>query len=302
MSQSYTVDCDKFTKNTGTNKLCPDISTIAGYIVCPYNYSIATKDLAKLAATWEAAIQAEKANRIYPFPPVFNFEDQSEELVLQEGTTSTIFVREGKIRFEFQHASGRYKHEALRSHSLQDVSVYLIDQNNRIHGTTKDGITFDAQNLEQFIIDKLKINNGTEGTITSVTMVFSDSGKWQDKPAVLDTRDADFNPLSLEGLTDVYLAETGVSTGSAVKIEAEVWHSGIKVNGLSTTVGEDFIVKNASGVTQTVTTIADEGDGVYLFSFSTPLGQGTYTFDLVPSDTMATKGYEAREPATVIIS
>jgi len=109
--------------------------------------------------------------------------------------------------------------------------------------------------------------------------------------------------LSLEGLTDVYLAETGVSTGSAVRIEAEVWHSGIKVNGLSETVGEDFIVKDAAtGAVQTVTTIADEGEGVYLFSFSTALTTGTYTFDLVPSDTMVTKGYEAREPATVIIS
>jgi len=303
MSQSYTVDCDKFTKNTGLNKLCPDISTIAGYIICPYNYSIATLQEALQASTWEAAIQAEKADRIYPFPPVFNFEDESEELVLQEGTTSTIFVREGKIRFKMQHSSGRYKHEALRSHNLQDVSVYFIDQNNRIQGTTKDGVTFDAQNLEQFIVDKLQINNGTEGTITTVTMVFADSGKWQDKPAVLDTREANFNPLSLEGLTDVYLAETGVSTGSAVRIEAEVWHSGIKVNGLSETVGEDFIVKDAAtGAVQTVTTIADEGEGVYLFSFSTALTTGTYTFDLVPSDTMVTKGYEAREPATVIIS
>jgi hypothetical protein len=298
-NNSFAINCAANEKNTGLSKLCQDIGTIVGYIVCPANYEIDTAVNAKLLATWTTAIQAAKGDRVYPFPAVFLMEDNSEDAVFQEGSVSSLFVRDGKINFDMTHESSRYKHAAMKSHTNQSKSVYLIDQQGRIHGVSPDDVVFKAVNLDTFVVQKLKVNNGTDATTTKTTMIFADGEEWQLKPAVV--KPTDFNPKNLEGLCDVLLSETGTPTTSEVIIDADVFRSGDPVLGLSETIGEDWTVKNAAGAEQTITTITEdtEGNGTYTFAFGTPLSPDTYTFNLKSSETMTTEGYESLGAVTI---
>lgn len=299
-TNDYAIACNSNKANTALDKLCQDIGAIKGYIVCPWSYEIDTAANAKLEATWITGIQAPVSDRIYPFPEVFLMEDNSEEAVYQEGSISSLFVRDGKVNYSFTHESSRYKHAALKTHSNQKVSVYLIDQQGRIHGVSSDGVKFEAINLATFTVEKLKINNGTDATTTKVTMIFDDSLKFQLNPAII--KPADWNANDLEGLCDVLLTESGTPTLSEVIIDAEVWRTGDPVLGFSETPGEDWTVKNASGVEQSPTDITDNGDGTYTFSFGTPLTAGTYTFNLLAPNLMTTKGYESKEAVSVTLS
>lgn len=296
---NYPISCDANVKNTGLSKLCPDISTLTKLIVCPYNYSIDTAANAKLKATWETAINEDKTDRIYPFPASFNFEDNSEEAVYDEGSTGSIFVRDGKINFTFIIESSRYIHAALKSHSNKQVSVYFGDQSGRVHGVSSDGVFFEAVNMETFTVEKLKVNDGSEGTKSRVTMIFADSATWQEKPAVVVS--TDFNIKDLEGLFDVYLSDAGGSTTSALNVNTAIKNTDISVPGFEETPSADWVVLNSSLVEQAPTTI-DDNDGSYVFNFGTPLTAGDYTVNLKSPKTMTTKGYESTGAVTITVA
>lgn len=300
MADNYPISCDASVKNTGLSKLCQDVGTIVGYIVCPRNYSIDTSVNAALLATWTAAIQDEKSSRIYPFPSVFMMEDNSEDAVFQEGSVSSLFVRDGKINFDMTHESSRYAHAAMKTHSNSKVSVYLIDQQGRIQGVSTDGVFFEAINLDTFVVQKLKVNNGTDATTTKTTMIFADSELFQLKPAII--KPSAFNPKDLEGLCDVELNVSGTPTLSEVIIAATAYRTTDFVTGLSETIGEDWTVKNNLGVEQTITTITDNLDRTYTFAFGTPLTAGTYDFNLLASNVMVTDGYESTGAEQVILA
>jgi hypothetical protein len=301
MADNYKLNCDASVKNTGLSKLCEDIGTIVGYIICPRNYSVDTATNAKLLATWTTGIQDEKASRIYPFPAVFQMEDNSEDAVFQEGSVSSLFVRDGKVMFDMTHKSSRYAHAAMKSHTNSKVSVYLIDQQGRVHGVSSDGVFFEAINLDTFTVQKLKVNDGSNATTTKTTMVLSDSETFQTKPAVI--KPEAFNPKDLEGLFDVELAESGTPTTSEVIISAEIFRTSDAVVGFSETIDEDWTVKDSTSlVEQTITTITDNLDSTYTFAFGTPLAAGTYNFDLKASNLITTKGYESTGPAVITLS
>lgn len=299
-TNNYPVNCDASVKNTGLSELCQDIGTIVGYVVCPLNYAIDTAVLAKTLATWTTAIQAPKSDRVYPFPSVFLMEDNSEDAVFQEGSISSLFVRDGKINYDMTHESSRYKHAAMKTHSNKKVSVYLIDQQGRIHGVSSDGVFFEAINLDTFVVQKLKVNNGSDATTTKTTMIFADSEEFQLNPAFV--KPEDFNPKNLAGLSDAAIAESGTPTTSEVIISVSANRTTNAIPGLSETIGEDFTVTNAAGAEQTITTITDNSDGTYTFAFGTPLVAGDYDFNLLASNLMATDGYESTGAAVITLA
>jgi len=300
-NQDYIVACGADKKNTGLSELCPDIGTIAGYILVPKTFSIATFTEAKTITPWQNLIQANKADRGYPFPPVFMMEDESEEAVFQEGSISSIFVRDGKIQMNFIHESSRYKHESLKSHTLGNYGIILFDQQGRIQGVKDDTGAFQPGILSLFVVQKLKSNDGTEGTTSKTTAILQDSDKWQNSPAVITP---DFDVKELEGLKDVYLAvaENTTPTTAEVIINASVSNTDVGVLGLSDVIGEDWTVKDAANAEQTITTITNNADGTYTFAFGTPLSAGVFTFNLLASNVMTTLEYESLGAASVDLS
>lgn len=299
-NQDYIVACGTNKKNTGLSKLCPDIGTIVGYILVPKTFSIATAVEAATITPWQDLIQANKAERGYPFPPVFMMEDESEDAVFQEGSVSSIFVRDGKIQMNFIHESSRYKHESLKSHTLGNYGIVLFDQQGRIQGVQDDNGVFQPGILSLFVVQKLKSNDGTEGTTSKVTAILQDSDKWQKSPAVITP---DFDVKELEGLFDVFLdvAENTTPTTSEVIINASIGNTDEGVLGFSDVVGEDWTVKDVSNAEQSITTITDNSDGTYTFAFGTPLSAGTYTFNLLVPNVMVTLGFESLGAVTVVL-
>ena len=283
---SFYVDCQQAAKNTGVKDLCQDLGPIAGYMLCPYNFED-TEANARLQATYEAAVSAEKDARIYPFPPALGMTDNSEETVYQDFALGRLFVKDGKTILQFQHQSSRYKHEALKSHTGRKCSVIFYDQQGRMHGVVGSTASmFKAVNLSELTVEKIKMNDGSgQGTHTVVSMTFENPNEWETKPAVL--AGLPWNPSSLQGLVDVELSLVAGSASTAgVTINAVGSKSGYPFNG----VLGDFVIKNAAGVTQAISAVTSE-DGNNVLTAT--LVAGTYTANLLDPADMVTKGFES---------
>jgi hypothetical protein len=296
---AYEVTCGQTAKNTGVNELCQDIGSIVGFAIGPRNLKLDTEAAAKLEANWLALTHADKSGRVYPFPPDVQHEDGSEETIYQDFALGTVYVGEGKMIWNFTIPTSRYKHEALKSHSNRMVSVVFFDQQGRVHGQRSETNEFLFVNMAKFTVEKLKVNNGTEGTTTKVSMQFENPITFQTMPAVVVPT---FDVSTLEGLKDVVLAESGAQTTSLLKVSAKIKQSGANVLGLSETVGQDWQILNGSGVAQTPTTITDNEDGTYSFAFGTPLTAGTYAVNLKTPGTMTTKGYESAGAVSITVA
>lgn len=282
---SFYVDCSSGISNTGINNLCQDLGTIAGYMLCPRNFSLSEVN-ARLKASWETAILADKANRVYPFPPSLGMTDNSEETVYQDFALGKLFVKDGKTILQFTHASSRYKHAALKSHSGKGYSVILFDTNGRMHGIVGDTPdTFKAINLSELTVGKLVLNDGSsQGTSTPVTMTFENPTEWEEKPAVI--AGLDWSPSDLMGLIDLKLSLVGAATTTGFTLNVV----GNRTNQPFSGVVGDFDVKDSAGVTQSITSVtADEGTHV----FTMTLSAGTYTVNLKAPANMTTAGYDS---------
>lgn len=296
---AYEIQCGQSAKNTGVNELCQDIGSIVGFAIAPRNTKLSDEAAAKLETSWLLLTHADKSGRVYPFPSVLLHEDGSEETVYQDFAMGSVYVSEGKMIWNFTFETSRYKHEALKSHSNKKCSVVFFDQQGRIQGQRNDDGEFVFPNLSRFTVEKLKVNNGTEGTTTKVSMQFENPITFQTMPAVVVPS---FDVSTLEGLKDVVLAVSGSQTTSLLKVSAKIKQSGANVLGLSETVGQDWQILNGSGVAQTPTTITDNEDGTYSFAFSTPLSAATYSVNLKTPATMTTKGYESAGAASIAAS
>ena len=291
---SFYVSCSTHVANTGVKDLCQDLGPIAGYMLCPYDYSI-TEANARLKATWDTAILAEKANRVYPFPPALGMTDNSEGTVYQDFALGRLFVKDGKTILQFSHQSSRYKHEALKSHTGRKCSVVFFDQQGRIHGVVGSTASmFKAVNLSELTVEKIKMNDGSsQGTHTVVSMTFENPNEWETKPAVISG--LPWEPSTLTGLIDVELSLVGTATTSGMVVKAVGARSGYPFNGV---VG-DFEVRNSAGVIQSLTSVtADQG----VHTITATLLAGAYTVALKAPSQMTTKGYESIAPISVTVS
>jgi len=291
---SFETNCATIRKNTGVQGLCQDIGPLKLPILTPPDFSI-TEANARLKATWDAAISAAIPDRIYPFPPAVAMTDNSEEAIFEEMALGNLFVRDGKVILQFMMESSRYKHEALKSHTLQKVGVILVDLQDRIHGVT-DGTNLQCIKLQQFVVNKLTLNDGAGvATKTMVTMIFADTEKWENSPAVISG--LDWSPNELQGLTDIVVT-VGTATGSAVPVTLKVSKSG---EAFTAVIG-DLVVKDSGGVVKTITSVTPPVAGMHVLNFTSALSAGTYTVNLLAPSAMTTKGFESLGSAEFTIS
>ncbi len=205
---------------------------------------------------------------------------------MDEGPLGSIFVRDGKINWQFLIESSRYKHEALKTHSLQKYDIILVDTENRLHGVVAANGELGGGKLQQFVVGRLMINDGAaSATKSQITMIFADSNEWETRPAVV--AGLDWSATDLEGLTDIYITDV-VGTTSGVTLMATD-KSGNPFNGEMDDSGFDFVVTNASGVVQTISAISSSGGENVLTA--TLLAGGEYNVDLSAPADMVTKGY-----------
>ena len=282
---AFEVRCGKRKKNTGGSQLCQDLGAIRKFILVPKGWTISEED-ARDYEKWQEAIQADLGERIYPFPAIHEFTDNSEDIVMDEGALGSIFVRDGKINWQFEIESSRYKHEALKSHSLQKYDVILIDTDNRLQGVVAANGEFGGGSLQQFVVGRLLVNDGSaSATKSQITMIFGDTAAWETRPAVV--AGLDWSAMDLEGLTDIYISNV-VGTTQGVTFDATD-RSGNPFNGEMDGTDFDFVIKEvASGLTQVISAItASGGENV----ITSTLSAGDYTIDLNNPKDMVTYGF-----------
>ena len=282
---AFEVKCGQRKKNTGVSQLCQDLGAIRKFILVPKGWTISEED-ARDYGKWQEAIQADLGERIYPFPAIHEFTDNSEDIVMDEGALGSIFVRDGKINWQFEIESSRYKHEALKSHSLQKYDVILIDTDNRLQGVVAANGEFGGGSLQQFVVGRLLVNDGSaSGTKSQITMIFGDTAAWETRPAVV--AGLDWSAMDLEGLTDIYISNV-VGTTSGVTFDATD-RSGNPFNGEMNVTDFDFVIKDVpSGLTQVISAItASGGENV----ITSTLSAGDYTIDLNNPKDMVTSGF-----------
>ena len=282
---AFEVKCGQRKKNTGVSQLCQDLGAIRKFILVPKGWTISEED-ARDYEKWQEAIQADLGERIYPFPAIHEFTDNSEDIVMDEGALGSIFVRDGKINWQFEIESSRYKHEALKSHSLQKYDVILIDTDNRLQGVVAANGEFGGGSLQQFVVGRLLVNDGSaSATKSQITMIFGDTAAWETRPAVV--AGLDWSAMDLEGLTDIYISNV-VGTTSGVTFDATD-RSGNPFNGEMDGTDFDFVIKEVgSGLTQVISAItASGGENV----ITSTLTAGDYTIALNNPKDMVTYGF-----------
>lgn len=290
----FLVNCAQRKKNTGISRLCQDLGAIRKFILVPKGWSLTEEDARDLDK-WVEAIHADTGERIYPFPVIHEHTDNSEDLVMDEGPLGSIFVRDGKINWQFLIESSRYKHEALKTHSLQKYDVVLVDTENRLHGVVAANGDFKGGNLQQFVVGRLMVNDGAaSATKSQITMVFGDTNEWETRPAVV--AGLEWSATDLEGLTDIYLSDA-VGTTEGITVMATD-KSGNPFNGEKGDSLSDFVIKDKDGVVKTISAITSEGGENIL---TATLTAGNYTVDLAAPKDMETKGYGSAGPVTVTV-
>jgi hypothetical protein len=288
---AFEINCKENRKNTGVQDFCKDIGVFVKFKITPPNFEMSEAD-AKDETKWLEAIHKEQKDRVYPFPLVMNMTDNTEDTVYNEGATGIVFVREGKVIFQFEIPSTRYAHAALKSHSNKKCGVVFVDEQNRLHGVRK-GDNFAAIKLQRFTVEKLSQN---EGAISMVSMVLEDSYQYQAKPAIIAT-DFDTPVKDMAGLVDLMLT-AGVATTSLIPVTVKSEFSGEAFEGALA----DFEVRNSAGVVQAITTVTYQGDGLHNLNFTTPLTPGIFSVNLVKPADMVTKGFESTGAITVTVA
>ena len=278
----FYLNCKTGRKNTGIQDLCDDISAIQSFILMPGGFTADVEDIRDVDF-WNSLVHETPSKRAYPFPQIFSMTDNSEDTVFEEGALGNLFVRDGKIQLQFMIGSSRYKHEAMKSHSRGKYDVILIDKDGRGQAIrTQDGKVA-GMPLQQFVVERLQMNDGTgAATKTLVTMIFADAEGWQKSPYVITGSDW---LKSLTGLIDIDLSVTN-PTIAGFTLTAKVHKAGDPFNADI----DELVVKNSSGVVQTITSVTVE-NGVH--TVNATLTAGTYTVNLKAPADMKTKGYES---------
>jgi hypothetical protein len=287
----FYVNCNSEVKNTGVSRLCSDMGPIAGYILTPLDFSMTEAD-AKTQAAFDTLISAVREERIYPFPAVLGMTDNSEDTVFEEMALGNIFVRDGKYNIQFMHESSRYKNAVLRSHSLQTHGVVFYDIQGRLQANEDGEGNLVAQPLQQFVVEKPTLNNGSDSAYKSrVTMIWQGE-EWESNPAVVTG--LEFNPADLEGLTDLDLEVVGTPTATEIVVQVNAAYSGVPVN----LEVDDFELLTTAGVVQTLDSVTAE-DGLHTFVGAT-LESGS--LNLVKPADLVTTGYDSTGAVDITIA
>lgn len=140
------IFCGSDVKNTGICECFFDVALIDGAILVPKTKVFTETELsdANIQATLEAAGEAIKADRIFPFGPFEAITDNTEDPTRQTfgyGTVKT--VREGKYNWLFQFINGGLNlSNALRSFNglIGKYAVIFKESKNTLIGTSRKDV------------------------------------------------------------------------------------------------------------------------------------------------------------------
>ena len=266
--------------NLGVSECKKVPQLLKGMITTPGDYTI-TAVLAATGTQWQTDLLLTAGARIVLWPQwAMDYENISEEQVIQETALTSIGVRPGQYRFRFKFRENLELHKAMYSHRGSSGRVFLIDNENKIICTSDDsGVTLKGLLLDNLLTEKLLFNTGSEVSVTPVGLYLSDN------------TDLDVRGFMIEGtsfinslipLTSVNLVIQGTPTATEIIVSVKSALDNVPIIGL---VQADFVVSEGSvtGVTE------PDSDGIYTIA-GTAFATGTV--NLVTAATLTIPGYE----------
>lgn len=285
------LSCNETLKNLGVSRCKKRPSFIKGMITTPEDYTISAVEAAT-ATKWQDDILAASTSRIFLWPKAVNYENISEEQVLEETPLTVIGVRPGNYRYKLFFKENLELHKRMHSHNESSGRVFLIDIDNQIIGTSDDdGVTLKGFLLDNLLVEKLMLNDGTGATKTPVNVYTADNNELDDNGFMVEAPFIN----SLISLTSVNLTEVGTSTATTITVDVHSALDNVPLIGLD---AADFVLLDGAGVAQTISGSVEISDGRYELSGA---GLVSGTLDLVVASALSIPGFESDAPIEITI-
>lgn len=284
-------ECDAIKKALATSSCNKLPEMIVGMITTPLNFSV-TEAAALLSTTWQDALYAASASRIYLWPRFVGAEDVSEEPVYEDSPYAILHVRDGNYRWRFQIKESLCLHKKMFTHRSNSGRVFLIDEAGQIIGTKLANGNFAGLRYQLLNTEKMIINNGTVSTKSPLFLALADNKDLDKNGEIVDASDF---LSSLSPIIDALITVTDV-TGNDITFTVTQECDGIELPGF---VQADFEVLDADGADQPITNLVDNEDGSYVVTVGGGLVTGTIGFARGPATPLTLPGYEA-EAADVV--
>lgn len=266
---------------------------VRGFITTPKNFSIPLAD-AGVAANWQDAILADRANRIYLWPNAKMSENVNEAAVYEDTPLSTINVRDGRYRWRLSFTENLNLHKAMFSHKNFQGRIFLIDSQNQITGTSLDGVNFQGFEIDLLNPEKLMFNDGSVSSKTPVYVSLADNLELDERGCLIEGGSFLSGLIRLTSV-DLNVIDTPAPSATGFTVSVNSSLDGEAVLGLALA---DFVLLDAVGAAQTIVGVVDNSDGTYTLSGA---GLTTGTINLVSASTLSVSGFESSGAATVTI-
>lgn len=289
---SIYVECtgSKGKKNTGAKEQCIEGIMIRPALAVPgfqFDTIADAKDLAK----WNEAVAAKQ---LFPLYDVEELTTANTEDTFFEGRSKQYKTATGKKITTFTSILGLCSHSALKSFSGSEMKLFEFTEDGAIKGvnTLTGGVTGQSVTLN---VAKRLDATADRPPSTLVTINYSDYNEFEDDGVIIRP---DWRASELFGIFDATLAQVSASS-TVIKLTVGIGCGGSD-EMLETLVLANFIVRNLSGVIQTVTFTAADSDGVYTLT-GTGFATG-YTVELNGVVTQTGLSYESPEKLSITVS
>jgi len=278
---------DQNKRNTGAKEQCIEGVMIRTAVAIP-GFQFDSRDDAEDLDKWNAAVAAKQ---IFPLYEAEEVTTANTEPTYFEGRRQQYLTSNGKKITTFTSILGLCSHFALTSFGDTPLQLFEFTEDGAIKGvnTTDGGVK--GQSVKLNVGPRLDATADRPPS-TLVTINYLDSSEfeqngWIGRP---EWRDSE-----LFGIFDVTLTQVSASA-TVIKLTAGVGCAGGD-ELVETFVLANFVVRNLTGVIQTVTFTAPDSEGVYTLT-GTGFADG-YTVELLGVVTVGGLSYET--PETLIL-
>jgi len=241
-------------KNTGAKEQCLEGLTIKTAAHIPGFFFESVED-AEDISKWNAAIAAKK---IIPLYEVEELTPANTEDTVFEGRRNQYITSSGKKVSTYNSFLGLCSHSALKSYHKADLGLFEFTEDGAVLGVINDDGTIKGQSIVMNV-GKRTSATGDRPPSTQVTLNYKDYNEFEDDGAVLrpDTWGAD----DIYGIFDITLNQVS-ATSSEIRFTATSGCAGGDEE-ITSFLAAAFVLKDATGGTETVTFVPADEEGVY---------------------------------------
>lgn len=277
-------------KNTGAKKQCLEGLTDRMY-AAKKGFMFATVADFEDKAKWLEAI-AEK--NIVPLYKAYELTPENTEATVYETGDFVYETAPAVKKTSFESYLGFCSHRALKSYNNSTEYTQIFESTNKGEFIgVSSGLGVKGQELSSLRVGIRNAPTKDKPAFTKVSLTYNDYNELEDNPVVIKTG---FLSSDLDGIYDVKLALSGTPTATSIKFTASVGCTAGEDNITSLTA-PNVILTNAAGVTQTVSFVAADANGVYELT-GTAFANG-FILSLNGVVTIVNMAYEAEAPLTI---